>query len=106
MAQPVEIEPSDDTAADNGDIKADIRHLDNRLTGDIRGLRSDIKEVRTDVKRLSDKMDAGYKELGDKMDAGCKELGDKMDKKFTSLFQLIMVGFTCLGFLSLLILYK
>ena len=95
MAQPVEIEPSDDTAADNGDIKADIRHLDNRLTGDIRGLRSDIKEVRTDVKRLSDKMDAG-----------CKELGDKMDKKFTSLFQLIMVGFTCLGFLSLLILYK
>ena len=84
MAQPAKIEPDDNTKTSSGNIGADVKHLDNRLTGDIRDLMSDIKEVRTDVKHLS----------------------DKMDKKVTSLFQLIMVGFGCLGFLSIFILYK
>ena len=80
------------------------KEIDDKLT-------ADIKEVRTDVKRLSDKMDAGYKELSDKMDAGYKELSDKMDvgykelsdktdKKLTFMLQIIVVGFSGLAFLS------
>ena len=47
MVQSAEIEPEGNTATGNGSIRADVKHLDNRLSADIRDLRSDIKEVRT-----------------------------------------------------------
>ena len=44
MAQPANIETEDNIATGNGNIGADVKHLDNRLSVDIRDLRSDIKE--------------------------------------------------------------
>ena len=43
MAQPAKIEPDGDAKTSNGNIRVDVKHLGNRLTGDIRDIRPDIK---------------------------------------------------------------
>ena len=114
MAQPAKVENENDTMSVNKDTGSDIRHLDNRLTTDIREVRGDIRhlderlttninEIRLDVKRVSEKLDTkletGLKDVRGEIKQLDTKFDAKMGKNLTWTISVLVVGFAALGIL-------
>ena len=106
MTQPIKVKREDNTTDAGKDISSDIRHLDNRLTGDIREVRSDIKKLdkkfdnkfetlRGDVKVLDEKFDNKFETLRGEI----RYLDDKIGKNLTWAVSILAVGIAILGLL-------